>query len=55
MSIMSTISCLLSLSTISLVRAGINKPYGEWLCDYCSMGKYFISAVVSSQLENILQ
>ena len=23
---------------INVVNCGINKPLGEWLCDYCSMG-----------------
>jgi len=23
---------------INVVDCGINKPLGEWLCDYCSMG-----------------
>ena len=22
-----------------ICRAGINKPYGEWLCNYCAMGE----------------
>ena len=25
---------------INVVDCGINKPLGEWLCDYCSMGWY---------------
>ena len=60
---------VLFLTLHTFARAEIIKPYGEWLCNYCSMGKESLSgfklmtsnpksgcgcANVSTLLQNIL-
>ena len=41
----------LLLMSLQGVSGGINKPLGEWLCDYCSMGR---SSVTGASVLSLL-
>ena len=34
---------VIAIISTGLARGEINKPIGEWLCDYCSMGINWVS------------